>query len=127
MELTFIKNTVPVKLECFEVCVAYEHGDADDTDHETYVLPTSSQEDLKKYLEKFKETASAINDMRHYGSELPDWIRKVDAVAVDGTNFSIRLVYDKFTEQSNYYAAMAIHKILFYDEIGQQFTVNVKY
>lgn len=126
MKLTFTKTAPPIKMNCFEIYVEYQHGDADTSDVEAYTLNTTSHSDLERYIVTFNRVKSAIDDMRAYGSELPDWIKNVDSVIVDGTKFHIQLVSDDFSMRDNYYAEMRILKILFYDETGEEFKVDYK-
>lgn len=110
--------TASAKRNVYVITVTYEHGDADSkTESRFYV---QSELELLKFLTEFDSAAEAIRNNRHYGTDLPKGFS--DAVFAQS---GIELERDQvYTSSSNYYAAMSIKSIMFFDDSGAQFRVE---
>lgn len=111
----------------YVVHIEYEHGDADSRDESCIYIQTD--EDLVKVVNVVDYLSEMISMNRggyKYPSEFVEqYLKNGGYVKVEGTKYSIELQYDMFADISNYYAAMEISKIEWYDNTGCLFNVQV--
>lgn len=122
--INFVMNFIytPVvartKRNVYVITVEYEHGDADLSTESTFKV--HSELELLKFLTEFDSAAEAIRNNRHYGTDLPKGFS--DAVfAQSGMELERDQVY---TNANNYFAAMSIKSIMFFDDSGARFRVE---
>ena len=108
------------KRNLFEVCISYEHGDADCTTECTQTL-NCNEEEFKAYLERFDMIQKLIDEARSTGESIDDLesLCRVD-------NLYVPAEYDTYAKMhmSGYYASMCIMHITWFDENGNKFNVD---
>lgn len=111
--------------DTYLVKVGYEHGDGDSNNDITYKFKGKTEEQMIKYLTKFKEVEQDIENHRCYGIDLPDYI--IDARVKIEDKFYIDLEQDNYAKMStsNYYASMILEEVIYYDHNGQAFKVEM--
>ena len=107
--------------------IEYEHGDADSYSSRRMYIQTDK--DLLKVVEVFNHLSEMISLNRGgymYPSEfVGQYLKDGGSVQVEGTKHRIELQKDQFTHARNYFAAMKISKIEWYDNTGCLFNVEV--
>ena len=121
MPLIYTKVTKPIRLNVFVVTFYFEHGDAEERTTDTMDVHLSKEE-MVHYLDKVGEISELIADSRSSGESLSD---NFEETAKYNTTW-IRVETDCFARQtmSNYYAAMGIERIAYFDENGDEFAVK---
>lgn len=111
-----LKNTYIIKIE-------YEHGDADAYTNDEIELKDISVEQLKEYVKNFEILADEIDEIvRNYSYRQPLFDLKEFAYL-----HKLPLEHD-ITDRSflkDYYAKMRIEEILYYDENGRCFKIDL--
>jgi hypothetical protein len=121
MSLTYTKTRSKPRRNLFVVTFSFEHGDADQRTNHTVDVPLS-KEDLVDYLAKVKDIASQIDDARSSGSELPGDFQ--DTAKYKDVWISVELDCFASRNMSNYYAAMSVESIEYFDENGEHYEVK---
>jgi hypothetical protein len=115
MNFTFtpIQNKL---FNCFVLNIALEHGDADVTTYTKVTIDTTATHKLENYIKAFDAAAEIIDNRRSYGVEIPDDFEDTHSKS---ETYYIPLEYDRTSEGvSNYYAAISIQSITYYDDFG---------
>lgn len=121
MPLVYTKVTKQIRRNVFVVTFYFEHGDADKRTTDTMDVHLSKEE-MVHYLDKVEEISRLIDDARSSGESLSDDFKET---AKYNTTW-ILVETDCFARQtmSNYYAAMGIESIAYFDENGDEFAVK---
>lgn len=121
MPLVYTKTRAKARRNLFVVTFSFEHGDADQrTSHDMDVA--LSKEEFVHYLDKVKDISRQIDDARSSGSSLPGDFE--DTAKYKGVWISVELDCFARESMSNYYAAMEVESIVYFDENGEKFEVK---
>ena len=108
----------------YVVTIAYEHGDADITTYNTYTLNDVSEDALFDFVKRVNKTAEHIEMNRHYSVKFPDEFYSL--TKTDNGLHQFDLEYDKkYSSAGEYYAAMSIDSIVYYNHNGTTFDVAI--
>lgn len=121
MPLIYTKTRAKPRRNLFVVTFSFEHGDADQRTDHTVDVPLSKEE-FVEYLAKVKDIAEQIDYSRSTGKSLPADFE--DTAKYKDVWISVELDCFARHNMSNYYAALSVEKIVYFDENGEQFTVT---
>lgn len=121
MQIIYTPKPIKSKQNLYTILFELEHGDADiSTEYEMDIkLP---EDEFINYILKFKEVQKQIDNHRASGNELPDDFEELAKY----NDIRIPIELDKKYDQSDYYAAISILNIIYYNELGQVFQVDIK-
>jgi hypothetical protein len=112
------KKVLPQPLPAhYEIVIVYEHGDADCrtelTVHEEFTHAA-----LVAWVEKFHELAVLIDNSRSTGDTLEHFEDQASPIPVELDCYASR-------HMSDYYAAMSLKRVTYFDDFGNKYLVNV--
>jgi hypothetical protein len=123
MKIEYKRFEEPKKTNCFEVIFGYEHGDADSNSSNTIVLKDITEEDLIGYIQKAEDIAGMIDENRSYGKKLPKDLE----TQAKFKDMYIPIEWDDYAKMhtSDYYAAMGVEDIFYYNADGIKHKVTI--
>lgn len=120
MQLKMTKVKHKPLVNCFEVTINYEHGDADATTTSTAVYQNKTLEDMIRFFTKFNEFSEIIEDNPQCGDEICE-----DGYFLVEPGWYIYPQSDIIYEGTDSYARMSIDKVFYYDLQGEKFAVEI--
>ena len=122
MTLIFTPLEPDVPANEFHVKFSYEHGDAEQTTEYTKKVRLN-RDAFERWMVKVEEVCDQIDICRSGGTELDDLEESAQA---EGVSVPVELDSYAKMHMSNYYAAMRVQEILYFDEHGKAFRVKYK-
>ena len=123
MNVTY-KEAVSSNKNQYRVELEYEHGDADFTTHNTFILENATEEDVIDFVKRVNEARKHIENNRYYSTPFPE--NFLELTKDRNAKYRFELEYDeKYSDLSDYYANMRVDNILYYNESGTKFFVTV--
>lgn len=114
---------LPKKVNCLEIIINGEHGDADFNTSDTYFVNEvhTPMDTVTEFVNQFNPISKSIYDNRSYGTPFPEGFKDYFTFRDVG----IEIPYDKHYRCSHeYYADIRIEKIYWYDDKGERYVVE---